>query len=417
MPAVFRLKPGGAAGDDRAPPSRPAAARPGAGGGARGRRARPRDPLRRFELWRCRRRVRFRYRLDGYDDDWLDAGFPASRQLQPICRRALTLSGSRPPTTTGAWSDEGGVAWRARQAASVADLVGLDLVCTGAGGPDPGFAAPATAEGRARTGDRRAGNAPPATGLREANRLKDGFLAERERLIAELEAKNSELARFNYTVAHDLKNPLVTILNYLGVARRDAAAGRIERLARDLDQLEAAAGQLQRQLEELFELSRVGVQANPAEEVAFGRAGARRGGRARGLDRRGRSGGRGGRWAAARARRSGSPAGGGASPAGETPSPTAALRPRCGSRWGLRSEGAERVLFVRDNGPRYRAPVPREDLPALRAPRSGRVGRDRDRAGAGSNASSRSTAGRIWVESEGRGRGATFYFTLPGVPQ
>ncbi|MCP4658352.1 MAG: response regulator, partial [bacterium] len=50
---------------------------------------------------------------------------------------------------------------------------------------------------------------------------RERLLAERERLIGELEARNAELARFNYTVSHDLKNPLVTIKNFLGVLRRD----------------------------------------------------------------------------------------------------------------------------------------------------------------------------------------------------
>ncbi|MCP4372055.1 MAG: histidine kinase, partial [Deltaproteobacteria bacterium] len=85
-----------------------------------------------------------------------------------------------------------------------------------------------------------------------------------------LATKNAELARFNYTVAHDLKNPLTTIMNFLGLVRRDAASGRTERLERDLDRLDAAARKLRRLLDELFELSRVGIQANPSEEVAFG---------------------------------------------------------------------------------------------------------------------------------------------------
>ena len=85
-----------------------------------------------------------------------------------------------------------------------------------------------------------------------------------------LAAKNDELARFNYTIAHDLKNPLTTIMNFAGLARLDAAAGRTERLDRDLSRLDAAARKLRRLLGELFELSRVGVQLNPLEKMAFG---------------------------------------------------------------------------------------------------------------------------------------------------
>ncbi|MCP3960304.1 MAG: histidine kinase, partial [bacterium] len=43
-----------------------------------------------------------------------------------------------------------------------------------------------------------------------------------------------------------------------------------ERLERDLDRLDAAAHKLPRPLDELVERSRVGIQANPPEEVAFG---------------------------------------------------------------------------------------------------------------------------------------------------
>ena len=99
---------------------------------------------------------------------------------------------------------------------------------------------------------------------------RERLLSERERLIGELEEKNAELARFNYTVAHDLKNPLVTIRNYLGLMRRDATSGRTKRLEHDLDRLDSAAAKLGLLLDELFELSRVGIQANPSEDIAFG---------------------------------------------------------------------------------------------------------------------------------------------------
>ncbi|MEM7587426.1 MAG: ATP-binding protein, partial [Acidobacteriota bacterium] len=90
------------------------------------------------------------------------------------------------------------------------------------------------------------------------------------RVAGDLEARNAELAHFNYTVAHDLKNPLTTITNFLGLARRDAASGRTDRLESDFARLDAAAQKLRRMLDELFELSRVGFQANPSEEVDFG---------------------------------------------------------------------------------------------------------------------------------------------------
>ena len=99
---------------------------------------------------------------------------------------------------------------------------------------------------------------------------RERLLRERQQLIGALKAKNADLARFNYTVAHDLKNPLITITNFLGLARRDAAEGETDRLEHDLDRLQTATDKLHRLLEELFEFSRVGLQVNPPEEVAFG---------------------------------------------------------------------------------------------------------------------------------------------------
>ena len=46
-----------------------------------------------------------------------------------------------------------------------------------------------------------------------------------------LETRNAEMAQFNYTVAHDLKSPVVTIKNFLGSLKHDLEDGRTDRLA------------------------------------------------------------------------------------------------------------------------------------------------------------------------------------------
>lgn len=92
---------------------------------------------------------------------------------------------------------------------------------------------------------------------------------ERETLIKELEAKNSELERFTYTVSHDLKSPLITIRGYLGYLQRDAAAGNMERFTRDIARITQASDKMQQLLNELLELSRIGRQTNPLEKIPF----------------------------------------------------------------------------------------------------------------------------------------------------
>ncbi|MCP5029429.1 MAG: hypothetical protein GY929_24420 [Actinomycetia bacterium] len=83
-------------------------------------------------------------------------------------------------------------------------------------------------------------------------------------------ASNAELARFNYTVAHDLKNPLTTIRNFIGLLEKDAEAGDHDRLRSDLRRIDVAATKLHRLLDQLYEFSRIDRVSMPCEEVAFG---------------------------------------------------------------------------------------------------------------------------------------------------
>lgn len=78
------------------------------------------------------------------------------------------------------------------------------------------------------------------------------------RTVAELESKNAELERFTYTVSHDLKAPLVTIKGFLGMARRDAGAGRLDRMDRDFETIHRAADTMAELLDDVLELSRIG---------------------------------------------------------------------------------------------------------------------------------------------------------------
>lgn len=92
---------------------------------------------------------------------------------------------------------------------------------------------------------------------------------ERETLIAELEGKNAELERFTYTVSHDLKSPLITILGFLGYLEKDALSGNTTRLKIDITRISDATTKMQRLLDELLELSRIGRLVNPPQPLKF----------------------------------------------------------------------------------------------------------------------------------------------------
>ena len=89
-------------------------------------------------------------------------------------------------------------------------------------------------------------------------------LRQKER---QLQERNDELARFVYTVSHDLKSPLVTIKGFLGFLEEDARHQDTGRMERDLAYIRGAADKMARLLDELLELSRVGRKMNPFVET------------------------------------------------------------------------------------------------------------------------------------------------------
>jgi signal transduction histidine kinase len=236
---------------------------------------------------------------------------------------------------------------------------------------------------------------------------------ERDRLIRELEARNAELESFAYTVTHDLKSPLITIGGFLPHIESHAERGDREALRGDLDRVRRSQARLLRLLDELFELSRAGKASGPPELVALADA----------------------------AREARDLVGGRLSAKGMSATIAADLPQVRGDRLrlvqlfqnlldnaakfgrpaaqprveiGLRPDGAEPVVFVRDNGIGI-APAHHERVFGLFQ----RLDPDQEGTGVGLVLVKRiveAHGGRIWIESEGIGRGSTFCFTLPGLP-
>ena len=91
------------------------------------------------------------------------------------------------------------------------------------------------------------------------------FITERKKYEIDLQQKNAELERFTYTVSHDLKSPIITIKGFTGSLEKDLAKGNYERMAGDLKRVGAAADKMNDLLRDLLELSTIGRIINTPE--------------------------------------------------------------------------------------------------------------------------------------------------------
>ncbi len=94
---------------------------------------------------------------------------------------------------------------------------------------------------------------------------------QREAMIRELERKNAELARFTYTVSHELRSPLITIQGFAGLIQEEAVSGgNPAELGNHVRHIIAAVDTLDALLSDLLKLSRAGRSINTPEPVGFG---------------------------------------------------------------------------------------------------------------------------------------------------
>ncbi|MBN1590035.1 MAG: PocR ligand-binding domain-containing protein [Pirellulales bacterium] len=92
---------------------------------------------------------------------------------------------------------------------------------------------------------------------------------ERETLIVELEKKNAEMERFNYTISHDLKSPLITIKGFMGLLEEDLSEGNMTGARERMAHIDNAANRMHELLSDLLRLSRIGRVVEPSEDVAL----------------------------------------------------------------------------------------------------------------------------------------------------
>ena len=91
--------------------------------------------------------------------------------------------------------------------------------------------------------------------------------AERERLLADLEAKNRELEAFVYTISHDLKTPLVSLGGFSSVLQKEHESQLDEEGKHCLERIQANVANMEALISSLLELSRIGQVVGQIEEI------------------------------------------------------------------------------------------------------------------------------------------------------
>jgi PAS domain S-box-containing protein len=92
---------------------------------------------------------------------------------------------------------------------------------------------------------------------------------QRERLMNELARKNAELDRFTYTVSHDLKSPLVAIRAFASLLKDDLKSGNTGEAQNDIARISESAEKLERLITTLLELSRSGRNVDAPVSISF----------------------------------------------------------------------------------------------------------------------------------------------------
>ncbi len=92
---------------------------------------------------------------------------------------------------------------------------------------------------------------------------------ERERLISDLAKKNEEMEAFTYSVSHDLKSPLITVMGFINFIKEYIEKKKYDDIPAYVDRIHNAAKKMHQLLDGLLNLSRIGRVVNPPETFSF----------------------------------------------------------------------------------------------------------------------------------------------------
>ncbi len=237
-------------------------------------------------------------------------------------------------------------------------------------------------------------------------------ITDQKRVQLALELKNTELEQFVYGVSHDLKSPLVTVRVFVSILKQDLLKGHYQQINDDLNYIDKAADKIGQLLDALLQYSRIGRSDAPAQPLS-----------------------------AEQSLQDCLAALAGILPQHQVQVLTSELPQllygdplHFGQIWqnlienavkyrgdqlhprieiGARHEGPDVVFYVRDNGMGI-APEHRERIFNLFS----QLNPESDGSGLGLALVKKIVTnyqGRIWVESEGAGKGSCFMLTLPGA--
>ena len=116
-----------------------------------------------------------------------------------------------------------------------------------------------------KTDDKVSGVMIIARDITERKRAEE----EVHRKAKELQEKNDELTRFTAAVLHDLRSPLITIQTFQGYLEQDIPSQDAARIKKDLGYIRNAADKIGRLIDELLRLSRIGRIINPSEDASL----------------------------------------------------------------------------------------------------------------------------------------------------